>query len=273
MVNQRAELVPAHLMMVTGDATFFAYRDHTGFSPQTCEGLFPINNVLSFETFGETVSLEDMVQSQVRYRMLTRRNPGTGVIERGYLHFDVDVYCPAEGADRRRVARAESWLALTKPFHPPAERTVRELPAIFRTLDEHPIPDHGPVIAPLEPLSAYRVEAMAGGRELSAENKVYFALDRSDMYQHINTIEYFHEAQDEVARLAAEGGLPMGRMQSRFFQVYFRKPFHAGDVGLCRVWISANAERWQAAVHFHHLDAAGASEKISVAARLAGVMV
>lgn len=272
MVNQRGELVPAHLMMVTGDATFFAYRDHTGFSPENCEGLFPINNVLSFETLGETVALDQLLESEVRYRMLIRRAGADSVIERGYLHFDVDVFCPAEGPQRRRVARAESWLALTRPFHPPAERGVRELPAIFQTLDEHPIvPGIG--LPPLEDPGSYRAEPVPEGREFYGENRVYFSLDRTDMYQHINTIEYFHEAQDEVARLAAESGLPMGQMQTRYFQTYFRKPFHAGTVGLCRVWLTANATHWRAAVHFHHIADGQPSAKVSVASRLAGVLV
>lgn len=265
MVNQDAELIPGHLIAATGDASWFGFSKKTGFTPSNCDGVYPLNQVMRFSTYGQKVPLTSDLESHARFRLELQRSANG--IEKGYLHHIVDVYSTV--GDKPKVGENEVWMALTRPFGPRDRRNVRELPGIFDCLEEAELPQDA---APLQAIENFA--ALPEGTTIAGEGVIPFHVDRTDMYQHVYTAEYFDSAKDQLARVAWQEGFDFGKLRFKQVESYFRKPFLLGQVGLAQVTLRLQENVFAARVVISHTDRGEqVSQRPSVVVRFEGTVV
>jgi hypothetical protein len=114
----------------------------------------------------------------------------------------------------------------TRPFAPPGEREVREVPAEFRALAERPLAGPPP-----------SVEALWAGAEALAERTPPGALPlervwgrgHTDINHHVTVAEYLRLLETAHVALVLAAGLPVAAHRSARMACLFRRPFFAGE--------------------------------------------
>lgn len=266
MLNQDGELIPAHLIQVLGPGIHESIKPVWEYRPGgggwDPEWILPVNQILRFRTVGHRLALHQPVTAEMSWRVVADRRSDGG-LRRAHIHLTGELFA-ADGGDR--LGDGTFWMALTRPFAPAGRRRPDELPEALRSLPEFA---YGPDDLPSHGIESYR---LGGTAVREHPDRLVFHRDRTDLYQHVNTVVYLDTAQDLVARAAFERGLDAGRMRFREIEVYFRKPFLLGEVAEAVVEVRYVGERdFEACVRLRHRMPDGtSSERISTAVRMSG---
>lgn len=242
MVNQRAEVIGPNTMLAVGDAAYRTFEAASGFNPPVNnDGVFGVNHVMRFRSTGQPASIRHAWESRVT---MTPYLSTVGEIVKPSIHNAVSLVSPAGSGTV--VCEADIWIALTKPFSPKAERSLKELPEVLRSLEWNELPADAPTLVSPE---AYAVE---GAGEIS-EYRYVFGLSQTDLYQHVYTLEYFRIADG----LAVQHLAKITDVSSLYIfdtMAYFRKPFHAGVEARVEVEADRKGDVWSIAVRLYHPD-------------------
>jgi acyl-CoA thioesterase FadM len=252
MVNQKGELITSNILSATADATFLPFEEMTGFTPQNCDGVFPLNVVVKYETFGKFVPVEAELISDVRFVLRTQytENDGIRELEHSYLHYEVDI---AQSLDPETIVAHNSVImALTRPFGRPQDRKVKSLPEIFQVLPEAPIPADFPALQGVGYLTRQPSDT---SQVLVGDSVMPIQLNHTDMYQHVYTVIYYRLAEHALSALMYDHGLDHGAANFRLVDSVFRKPFLAGDVAAVQVKLELleDGKNISSVISFRHL--------------------
>jgi len=262
-INMNSELMAASLTSTLGPG-YSVIRKHWKFNAKEGDGTVPLNHILRFQTFGEPCPLGTELRQNSQVRLVATRNDD-GTLKRGHLVLTGDLY--KKNDDTRRVGRSEFWLALTRPYGPPGNRTPTDIPEDIKILKEYE-----PVENDLgsRDIDDYR----ANGETLMQETQtVVFHMDQSDQYRHINTNKYMDRALDLLSLQCHKAGGDVGQLRFHEITIYFRKPFVPGDVADVDSDFVLNKNSFHGAVRFYHSNDGTRSERISMAMETRGPLV
>ncbi|RMF17326.1 MAG: hypothetical protein D6761_04470 [Candidatus Dadabacteria bacterium] len=262
MVNQADELIVAHLNTSMGEAIYRLFEAQWPFAEQRESGIIPINHVLRYRTTGARVKVGQPLQRRTEVRLYVQEDRTAANLRRIHLGGT----CELVTDDDATAARGEYWIALTRPFAPPQERRLTEIPERLKALVPHTYPDDAPVLQPAEQWLPSRAPEQV--------EQDWFHINQTDMNHHVNTIVYLDDAQTRCARaFARHCDAPLDRLRFRELDVFFRKPFAAGQRFEARTWLEQHHDRFESAVALYHCGAAGTpAERPSVALRLSGLV-
>ncbi len=155
---------------------------------------------------------------------------------------------------------------LTRPAAPPGQRQVRDVPEELRFLNVHDFEEPFPTVELLQHVDDEFEEMDLGG----ADGPVgIWGLPNSDVFQHVNALEYIFGMENRMTALLAAAGLPLERFVAKRSQVIFRKPSFVGERFTVRCRLFRRADDFIALGSFHKIDPGGArDERPSVALRL-----
>ncbi len=265
MLNMNAELIASSLTTTLGPGLHSALGPYWKFNVNSGDGVAPINHILKFETFGHPCPLRTPLRHEYRLRLVATRN-NDRILKRGHLVMTCDLFKKDE-APHPLVGRSEFWLALTRPFAPPAERRISDVPAGLKFLKEREPTAHDLISRGIE---SYRCDANDKTLTRAAQS-IVFHMDQSDQYRHINTVKYLDRALDLLSLQCHKTGGDVGRLRFREIAIYFRKPFVPGQVAEVDLDFVQHADRFHGAVRFYHTNADGnRSERVSMAMETRG---
>ena len=269
MLNMDAELITSSLSSTIGPGLRNVLNPHWKYGIDRGDGTVPINNILKFETFGQNCPLRTNLRQEYQVRLVATRNED-GTLKRGHVVMTCELF--KRDADSRPLAgRAEFWMALTRPFAPPGERTPVDVPPDLAVLNEHEPTEKDLVSRDIE---SYRCLVPADGTLLNDTRPLVFHMDQSDLYRHINTNKYMDRALDSLALLYHKSGGDVGRLRFHEITIYFRKPFVPGQGAEVELDFVEQTNQFQGAVRFYHCDKEGVrSERISMAMETRGPLL
>ncbi len=137
------------------------------------------------------------------------------------LGFDDGKGAPVQAGGFRLVQ------VFTRPFAPPAERQVLQVPAEFSTLRERPLPEPPPSLERLwaEP---------PGLRDVTPQGVLPLARvwgrGHTDINHHVTVAEYLRLLETSGITLLHAAGLPVAAHRTAHMACLFRRPCYAGDV-------------------------------------------
>ena len=155
---------------------------------------------------------------------------------------------------------------LTRPAAPPGQRQVHDVPEELRFLKVHRFEEPFPTVELLQQIDDEFDEMDLG----DVDGPVgIWGLPNSDVFQHVNALEYIFGMENRMTALLAAAGLPLERFVARRSQVIFRKPSFVGEMFTVRCRLFRRADEFIALGSFHKMDPGGArDERPSVALRL-----
>jgi len=269
-LNQDSELLPAHLIYSFGPALYRTVQPVWPYALRGPDSIVPVNHVLDFQTFGHRVGLQAELERRVRVEVVADHSPA-GMLQRAHLACRCSLHRSEAEHAQDALATGTFWMALTRPLASPARRRIEQLPAELAQIETRASTPQD-LIA--ESINAYHLPwngeegALASGHET-----IVFHYDRSDLYQHVNTVVYMQMGLDQLALTAYRHGMNPAALRFRRLTVYFRKPFMPGDPARVETELHRSGTRFVAAVRYRHLDQLGRpSAKLSTAMRVAGVL-
>ena len=172
---------------------------------------------------------------------------------------------PALG-DSVPAGRGRVLHILTRPAAPPGQRQVRDVPEELRFLNVHDFEEPFPTVELLQHVDDEFEEMDLG----DADGPVgIWGLPNSDVFQHVNALEYIFGMENRTTALLAAAGLPLERFVAKRSQVIFRRPSFVGERFTVRCRLFRRADDFIALGSFHKIDPAGArDERPSVVLRL-----
>ncbi len=263
MLNMNSELVASNLISTIGPGNYRVLSQYWPYNPKRGDGTVPINHILRFQTFGQHCSLRTNLRQDYRFRLVTDRAQD-GRLQRAHLVMTCDLFNRDDDA-QPRVGHAEFWMALTRPFAPPGERTPELIPDDIGFLREHTVQPEDLLARSID---EYRLPS--DNRLISGTRPLVFHIDRSDIYRHVNTVVYMDQALDYLALLFCQHGGDAGRLRFRDLTIYFRKPFVPGQVADVELELTDGGDQFTGAVRFYHNDNGRRSERISMAMLASG---
>ena len=262
MVNQADELIVTHLNTTMGEAVYRLFEAQWPFVEQRQSGIIPINHVLRYRTTDARVRVGQPLRRETEIRLFAQPDTDTGRLRRIHLRGECRVFADNEAP----AATGEYWIALTRPFAPADQRRLEAIPERLQALEANAYPDDAPVLHP--------VDQWLPSRPPEQVERDWFHINHTDMNHHVNTIVYLDDAQNRVARcFARQTGLPLEQLRFRELDVFFRKPFGAGQSFEARTWLMLDDTHIDAAVALHHCNPSGlAADTPSVALRMSGLI-
>lgn len=198
------------------------------------QGILPILARLIVVVGGGPIGVRAKVKAEGAFEIVE------AVDEAGKSRFRADMWADLSAprgrtfgtapGDGETIAIGAMWgeHVMTRPFAPPAERTVDRLPEGFGTARR---------VDYLPPTRA--IELPEGARWIDAEwiddpTPLVLGLGHTDSNQHVNSLVYPQLLEEAALRLLHAKQQPTARFLSRFEMAY-RKPSFAGDVLRLRV--------------------------------------
>jgi len=190
------------------------------------QGILPILTRLAVVTGGGPIAVRAPIHAEGGFELVRTLDA------EGRTRYRVDLFADATGTygtvwgtpharAGEPVALGSVWAEhiLTKPFAPPAERTVTELPlGMVHSRDvSHFVP---------KSLFSTKVDWLAEWQFDVAP--IVFGLGHTDSNQHVNSLVYPHLMEQAALRLLHAHGLKDVSFVARFEMAY-RKPSFAGD--------------------------------------------
>ena len=147
---------------------------------------------------------------------------------------------------------------LTHPTAPPGQRQVRDVPEELGFLNEHKFGGPFPTVELLQQID--------GDFEELALEKIdgpvgIWGLPNSDVFQHVNALEYIYGMENSVTALLAETGLPLERLAAKRSRVIFRKPNFVGESFSVRCRLFRRADEIIALGSYHKIDPGGTRDE------------
>ena len=263
--NMNSELVTSSLTSTLGPG-YSVIRKHWKFNAKTGDGSVPLNHILRFQTFGEICPLETILRQDSQVRLVVTRNDDN-TIKRGHLVLTGELY--RKDDDTILVGRSEFWLALTRPFGPPGDRTPKEVPDGLKVMKEYQLAKDDLGSRDIED---YRCKAN-GGKIIHKTQPVVFHMDQSDQYRHINTNKYIDKGLDLLSHLCHEADGNVGQLRFHDITIYFRKPFVPSDIADVDSDFVLHKDSFPGAVRLYHANDGTRSERISVAMETRGPLI
>ena len=155
---------------------------------------------------------------------------------------------------------------LTRPAAAPGQRQVHDVPEELRFLNVHRFEEPFPTVELLQQVDDEFEEMDLG----DADGPVgVWGLPNSDVFQHVNALEYTFGMENRMTAVLAAAGQPLERFVAKRSQVIFRKPSFVGEKFTVRCRLFRRADDIIALGSFHKIDPGGArDERPSVALRL-----
>jgi hypothetical protein len=119
---------------------------------------------------------------------------------------------------------------ITRPFAPPGERQVTEMPAEYRRFREHAWESDYPAWELLARVPHYFSQPPD---EIPSVESMW-GLANTDINQHVNITEYISALENHQTRLLAAAGYDPLRQRIAVMEILFRAPFFAGET--YRIW-------------------------------------
>ena len=197
------------------------------------EGIVPILTRLVVEGFGGPIAVRRPLEGAGGYQ-LAHVPDGEGGVARIVLDVWLDVFGPKgltygpqpdDAGARLHLGRVFAEHAFTRPFGPPENRKVRDLPLGGARVVPEAVRavSHGPDLLVL-PDGAVPLD----DQEILDDAEVVFGLGHTDSNQHVNSLVYpYLFEQAALRRLAARGRGTA--VLARHVDVSYRKPCFAGD--------------------------------------------
>jgi len=212
-VAQDGRLMPLALPSQLGGLWRGLLSKHPGNRAATREGIVPILTRMVLTTTPQHIRLDRPVEGRGGYQIAR-------AADRLHLLMWLDVLgatgrlVPPEPAGELAVAgRMFAEHTFTRPFGPPDQRKVTELPA----------DGFGEVTATYAPPPPPALDGMTPD-----STDLAFALDQTDSNQHVNSLVYIRWFLEAVQRRFAAEGRSLKR-RSRCVEIAYRKPCFAGD--------------------------------------------
>ena len=205
-------------------------------------GIAPITHLVELSASGAPLALGRALELRYRIELFRARLPaGRGGAARERLLLDQRIAlhgfrrsggATALGFDDGRGAPLEAGAfrllqVFTRPFAPPAERQVLEVPEEFRALREQPLA--GP------PPSLERLWAEPPGqRDVTPPGVLplprVWGRGHTDINHHVTVAEYLRLLETSGVTLLHAAALPVAAHRTARLTCLFRRPFYAGDV-------------------------------------------
>lgn len=268
LLNMDGELITIRLADTIGPGLRQVLRPHWNYDPNRGDGVAPIPHLMSLAAHPGRLALGAPMQQHYRIRLVTTRQ-ADGALRRAHLVMHCTLVAPGR-ASGTTLGSSEIWMALTRPYAPPGEHRITEVPAGLGFLAEHPLRDTDLGHRPIE---SFRCTAGAGEHLSRHTLPLVYHMDRSDSNLHINMHVYPQQALDYLALSYHRAGGDAGRLRFRTATAYFRRPFLPGDVADVEVDLVASGDRFRSALRFYHVPEPGRrSERISMAMEASGVL-
>lgn len=198
----------------------------------SAEGIVPILTRVIIQGFGGPIAVRKPLEGAGAYELAHVKDDHGGVA-RILLNIWLDVFGPKgltygpppeDAGTRLHLGRVFAEHVFTRPFGPPENRKVRDLPlGGARIVPETVRPaSHGPDLLVLPDGATWLDEERADAAE------IVFGLGHTDSNQHVNSLVYpYLFEQAALRRLAAHGKSAL--MLARGVDLSYRKPCFAGD--------------------------------------------
>ncbi len=198
------------------------------------QGILPILARLVVVVGGGPIGVRAKVMAEGGFEIVE------AVDDAGKSRFRADMYADVRGprgrtfgtvpGDGEEIALGAMWgeHVMTRPFAPPAERTVDRLPEGFgsaRRVD---------YVAPTRAVDLPEGARWLDDAWVDDATPLVFGLGHTDSNQHVNSLVYPQLLEEAALRRLHAKGLSTDRFVSRFEMAY-RKPSFAGDVLHVRV--------------------------------------
>lgn len=155
---------------------------------------------------------------------------------------------------------------LTRPSAAPGQRQVRDVPEELMFLNEHDLEGTFPTVELLQHVGDDFEEFDLG--DIDGPVSIW-GLPNSDVFQHVNALEYIFGMENRMTDLLAGTGQPLERFVAKRSQVIFRKPSFIGERYSVRCRLFLHADDILALGSFHKIDPDGTrNERPSVVLRL-----
>ena len=271
MLNMNSELVASKLTGAVGSGLYKIIGKHWPgcYDPRQGNGTVLLNHILKFKTFGQFCPQGTKLRQEYQFHLVTTRYDD-GRLRRGHVVMDCKLFNKEIGA-QPLVAHVEYWMALSRLLASRGERVPKDVPAEIGFLKER-APTESDLIS--RDTEFYRCCAPDNGKIYQDTVPHAFHIDRSDQFLHINTLVYMDQALDHLALLYQKAGGNPGHLRFRELTIYFRKPFVPGQAAEVEVDLTEQANQFQGAVRFYHVDGKGnRNERISTAILTCGPLV
>lgn len=160
--------------------------------------------------------------------------------------------------DTVSAGRGRVLHVLTRPAAPPGQRQVRDVPEELRFLNEHDFEGPFPTVELLQQIDE-------DFEEVDLENidgpVGIWGLPNSDVFQHVNALEYLYGMENRMTALFAETGLPLERVVARRSRVIFRRPSFVGERFSVRCRLFRRADEYIALGSYHKIDSGGTRDE------------
>lgn len=199
------------------------------------QGILPILTRLVVCAGGGPIGVRAPVEARGAFELVESLDDG------GKSRFRVDMWAdvtsvrsqtfgppPSDSAEPLAIGAVWAEHVLTRPFGPPAERTVDRLPdglEVTRRVDH---------VAPPQAIELPEGARWVDDTWIDDPTPLALGLGHTDSNQHVNSLIYPQLLEDAALRLLAANAIPTDRFVGRFEMAY-RKPSFAGDVLRVRV--------------------------------------
>ena len=147
---------------------------------------------------------------------------------------------------------------LTRPSAAPGKRQVRDVPEELEFLNLHDFEGIFPTVERLQHVDDEFEEMDL--EDIDGPIGIW-GLPNSDVFQHVNALEYIFAMENRMTALFAETGQPLECCVAKISRVIFRKPSFVGERFIVRCRLFRRADEIFALGSFHKVDPEGAKDK------------